>query len=149
MANPRTVARLEVQIQRRIAHCLQFELADPRSSFITIQRIELNSDLSTAKAHYSVLGSEADRSKAKHMLEHANGFIRKQMGSILRTRSIPQLRWVYDESIAGAEAMEDLLERTMRRDAEIRGEAVQPPPPPGEASDEAEEAEDDPSDEEE
>lgn len=126
MANPRTVARLEVQIQRRLAHCLQFELADPRSSFITIQRIELNSDLSTAKAHYSVLGSDADRSKAKHMLEHANGFIRKQMGSILKTKSIPQLRWVYDDTIAGAEAMDDLLERTMRRDAEIRGESVGP-----------------------
>ncbi len=124
MANPRTIARLEVQIQRRLAHCLQFELADPRASFITIVRVELNSDLSTAKAHYSVLGPESDRSKAKHMLNHANGFIRRQMGSILKTKSIPELRWVFDESIAGAEAMENLLEETKRRDAEIRGETV-------------------------
>ncbi|MFT5734079.1 MAG: ribosome-binding factor A [Paracoccaceae bacterium] len=136
MANPRTIARLEAQIQFRLAHCLQHELADPRSSFITIQRIELNSDLSTAKAHYSVLGDEADRSKAKHMLEHANGFIRRQMGTVLRTKSIPQLRWIYDASIAGAEAMDDLLERTRQRDAEIRGElpeeakADSPPPDP-------------------
>lgn len=139
MANPRTVARLEVQIQRRLAHCLQFELADPRSSFITIQRVELNSDLSTAKAHYSVLGSDSDRSKAAHLLEHANGFIRRQMGSVLRTKSTPQLRWVYDESIAGAEAMDDLLERTKIRDAEIRGEAPKDPPAADDDSDGEEE----------
>lgn len=113
-----------MQIQRRLAHCLQFELADPRASFITIVRVELNSDLSTAKAHYSVLGDESDRSKAKHMLDHANGFTRRQMGSILKTKSVPQLKWVYDETIAGAQAMEVLLEDTRRRDAEIRGEAV-------------------------
>lgn len=122
MANPRTVARLEVQIQRRLAHCLQFELADPRGAFITIVRVELNSDLSVAKAYYSVLGSEAERSKAAHMLEHANGFTRRQMGTVLRTKSIPQLKWVYDDTVASAEAMEELIERTKQRDAEIRGE---------------------------
>ena len=122
MANPRTIARLEVQIQRRLAHCLQFELSDPRGAFITVIRVELNSDLSTAKAYYSVLGSEAERSKAAQMLEHANGFTRRQMGSVLRTKSTPALEWIYDDTVASAEAMEELLERTRLRDAEIRGE---------------------------
>ncbi|MEM8712977.1 MAG: 30S ribosome-binding factor RbfA [Planctomycetota bacterium] len=122
MANPRTIARLEAQIQRRLAHCLQFELADPRASFITLVRVELNSDLSLAKAYYSVLGSDSDRSKSEHMLEHANGFIRRQMASILRTKTVPQLKWVYDDSVASAEAMEDLIASARQRDAEIRGE---------------------------
>ena len=121
MANPRTVARLEVQIQRRLAHCLQFELADPRGAFITIVRVELNSDLSVAKAYYSVLGTESERTKAAHMLEHANGFTRRQMGSVLKTKSIPALKWIYDDTVASAEAMEELIEKTKQRDAEIRG----------------------------
>ena len=127
MANPRTIARLETQIQRRLAHCLQFELADPRGAFITIVRVELNSDLSVAKAYYSVLGSESEKSKAAHMLEHASGFTRRQMGSVLRTKSIPQLQWIYDDTVASAEAMEDLIARTKERDTAIRGET----PPPG------------------
>jgi len=142
MANPRTVARLEVQIQRRLAHCLQFELADPRASFLTIVRVELNSDLSVAKAYYSVLGSDTDRSKAKHMLEHANGFIRRQMGSVLRTKTIPDLRWVYDDSVASAESMENLIAQARERDAAIRGDAAAPAPAaPGEPEPEPNEEE--------
>ncbi len=131
MANPRTVARLEVQIQRRLAHCLQFEIADPRGAFITITRVELNGDLSTAKAYYSVLGTESERSKAAHMLEHAGGFTRRQMGSVLRTKSIPALKWIYDDTIASAEAMEELLAKTKQRDAAIRGEEAPADSPSG------------------
>ena len=49
MANPRTIARLEAQIRRRAAYCLQFEVADPRATFITITRVELSSDLLNGK----------------------------------------------------------------------------------------------------
>lgn len=123
MASERTIARLQAQIQRRVAHCLQFELADPRASFVTVVRVELNSDLSTAKVHYSVLGDEAEKSKAAQMLDHAKGFIRRQLGGVLRTKTLPELRWVYDDSVERTETFEELLERTKQRDREIRGES--------------------------
>lgn len=121
MASERTIARVQAQIQRRIAHCLQFELADPRATFITIVRVDLNSDMSIAKVYYSVLGAEGDRARAAAMLEHAKGFIRKQVGSVLQTKSIPELRFEFDETIANAEHIEDLIEGAKKRDAEIRG----------------------------
>ena len=58
MASPKTIARLEAQILRRIAHCLQFELSDPRAGFITVTRVELSKDINTARVSYSVLGGE-------------------------------------------------------------------------------------------
>ena len=93
MANPRTIARVEAQIQRRAAHCLQAELADPRAGFVTITKVEASQDLSSASIHYSVLGSEADRSRVEHMLEEAGGFIQRRVASSLRLRNAPRLHW--------------------------------------------------------
>lgn len=122
MASERTIARVQAQMQRRIAHCLQFEISDPRATFITLVRVELNSDMSIAKVYYSVLGSEGDRARAAAMLDHANGFIRRQVGSVLEIRSIPELRFVHDDTIAGAARIEDLIEEAKHRDSEIRGD---------------------------
>lgn len=122
MANPKTIARLEAQIQRRAAHCLQFELSDPRAVFVTITRVELSRDLAHAKVHYSVLGDEADRAKAEHMLERAGGFIQRQVAGVLRTRTVPRLRWVYDDSIAEAARMDQVIREARERDRRIRGE---------------------------
>ena len=43
MTNPRSKARIEARIQERVAYCVEFELADPRSTFITITRVEMSS----------------------------------------------------------------------------------------------------------
>ena len=93
MANPRTIARLQERIRERAAYCLQFELNDPRAGFITITKVELTADLSIAKIHYSVLGEASDRTKVAHMLEHASGFIQRQIGRVLELRRLPSLRW--------------------------------------------------------
>ena len=50
MANPRTIAKLESRIHERVAHCLEFELADPRVGMITLTGVKLSPDLSLASA---------------------------------------------------------------------------------------------------
>ncbi len=130
MANPRTIARIEAAIQRRAAHCLQHEISDPRGQFITIVRVELNSDLSVAKLFYSVLGSTSERSQAAQMLEHATGFIRKQVGRVLETRSLPVLRFLEDTTASDAEQMDDMITQALRKDRQIRGQDEAPAEPP-------------------
>jgi ribosome-binding factor A len=121
MANPRTVARVAARIRQRIAHCLQFEINDPRSSDITITEVQLSADLRNATVLYSLI-SEKHRSKTEHMLEGATGFIRKQLGRVLETRVIPEVRWKFDDSLAKASAMESLILEAVKRDEEIRGD---------------------------
>ncbi len=117
MASERTVARLQSQIQRRAAHCLQFELSDPRASFITITRVELSPDITSGKIFWSTL--DDDRKKAEHLLEHAAGFIQRQVAGVLRTRTMPRLRWVYDDTIAEAARLDTLIAEARERDRRI------------------------------
>ena len=122
MANPRTIARLEAVIQRRVAYCFQRELNDPRAEFITVVRVELNADLSIAKIFYSVLGDEADRTKTEHLLEHAKGFIRKQLGKVLKTKTIPELRFESDTTLSDAGRLDDIIRTALHKDRSIRGD---------------------------
>lgn len=119
MANPRTIARLSARIQERAAYCLQHEIRDPRASFVTITRVEVSNDLSLAKVHYSVLGDDSDRSKVAHMLEHATGFVQRQVARVLHMRRVPALRFVYDDSIETAAAMDHLIREARERDRRI------------------------------
>ncbi len=122
MASPKTIARLEAQIKRRAAHCLQFEVSDPRASFITITRVELSKDVTSGKICYSVLGSDSDRAKAAHMVEHAAGFIQRQVAGVLRLRRMPHLRWLFDESYEESIRLEEIISQARARDKEINPE---------------------------
>ena len=119
MANPRTIAKIAARIKERVAHAVEFELNDPRSTFITVTRTEVSPDLAVAKVYYSVLGTEGDRSKAEHMLESATGFIQRQVARVLRTRRVPRLRWIYDESIEYAANMDRVIREAIARDRAI------------------------------
>ena len=119
MANPRTIARLQERIRERAAYCLQFEVNDPRASFITVTRVALSSDFSFAKIYYSVLGDAADKSKAEHMLKNAGGFIQRQVARVLETRRVPHLSWIFDGSTEQAADMDRLIHEARARDRAI------------------------------
>jgi ribosome-binding factor A len=126
MANPRTKARLEARIQERAAYCLQFEIRDPRASFVTITRVELAPDLTSGRIHYSVLGGQPERSKAEHMLRSAAGFIQRQVARVLEVRRMPHLRWIYDESIERAEHLDHAIQEALERDRKIHEQGGAP-----------------------
>lgn len=129
MANPKTIAKLEAAIRRRIAYCLQFEVSDPRSGFVTITGVELSSDLSVAKVRWSVLEPERERARSEHMLESARGFVQRQMSRVINLRRLPRIQWVYDDSMAEAARLDQLIRDAQAQDARIRGEAEQAPSP--------------------
>ena len=119
MADPRTIARLEARIKERVAHAVEFELADPRSSFITVTRVELNRDVSRGRIFYSVLGTPGDRSKARAMLEDASGFLQRKVGRVLNLRRMPRLTWHYDDTIEAMVRMDDVIRQALAHDEEI------------------------------
>jgi len=129
MANPRTIARIEARIKRRAAHCLQFELADPRGSFITVTGVKIASDLSSGKILYSVLGDDAERVRVEHMLKDAAGFIQRQIARVLEMRNVPRLNWVYDDSVAHAAHIDEVIQEALKRDRQIDPEYDSQPAP--------------------
>ncbi len=136
MANARAKAKIEARIRERAAYCVEFELNDPRATFITITRVEVSNDLSSARIFYSVLGSDSDKSRTAHMLESASGFVRKKIGRVLKTRKVPHLRWIFDDSIERQAEMEKKIAEALRHDREINPDAHAELEPPRDPEDE-------------
>ena len=105
---PRT-RRVGEQIQREVAGILQEEFKDPRLGMISVSGVEVSRDLAHAKIYISVLGREEDVSETIKVLNKAAGFIRHQLGQRMRLRSVPQLRFLYDGSLAEGARMDALI----------------------------------------
>ena len=91
--------RVDELLRQEIGAVLAREVADPRIGFVTITRVETTRDLSRARVWASVIGTPAERTAAIRALEHAMPFVRRQLGTRIRIRRIPELHVQLDESI--------------------------------------------------
>jgi ribosome-binding factor A len=105
---PRT-RRVGEQIQRELAGLLHEELKDPRLGMISVSGVEVSRDLAHARVYISVLGGEEAVSETLKVLNKAAGFLRHQLGQRMRLRVIPQLRFLYDASLAEGARMDALI----------------------------------------
>ncbi len=107
--NERRVHRLENQIKARVAEVLQREGADPSLGFVTVSGVQLDREIRLCKVFWSILGTKKDQLSSQRALDRANGFIRRQIARILHTRTVPEVRFVFDESIEGSIRVDNLL----------------------------------------
>ncbi len=96
MANRRK-DRLESLLRREIAECLARDISDPRLGFITITRTELTKDMGYVNAFYTILGDEKQKVSALHALKSARSFVQRSYAKHIRARTLPQLRFLFDE----------------------------------------------------
>jgi ribosome-binding factor A len=109
MAQGSRTARVADQIRSEIASMLARDVHDPGIGFVTITRVAVSPDLQHARISYTALGDEKGRGNTSRALDRAAPFLRRQLGSRLRLKRVPELEFVYDESIAGQDRIEQLL----------------------------------------
>jgi len=85
------------------------DVHDPGIGFVTITRVTVTPDLQHARIHYTSLGDDKARAATAKALGRASVFLRRQIGSRLRLKRVPELEFIYDESIAGQDRIEQLL----------------------------------------
>ena len=107
--------RMAEQIRRELAEIVRDELKDPRMGLCSFTAIKLSRDLSSAVVFCSVLDEEL-RDETLETLNRASGFIRSQIASRIRARSVPVLKFVHDESIERGAAMEALINEAISSD---------------------------------
>src|ERR687896_1541850 len=96
---PRT-RRIAEQIQRELADLIRVELKDPRvPQLVTVTDVEVSPDQSHAKVFFTLLGDAKKIEQTTEGLKRAAGFLRTQLGSRMKLRSVPQLDFRYDASV--------------------------------------------------
>jgi ribosome-binding factor A len=87
------------------------EMNDPRIRFVTITYADVSKDLSVAHIGFSVLTDDTGTIKdAQAGLNSASGRVRKLIGERVSTRKTPEIRFVYDDTIATSVRMSRTLD---------------------------------------
>ncbi len=104
------IERLNHAIQQEISIILMREIKDEEIKFVTITGVDTTNDLSFAKVYYTVL-DEPKKEKTEEALKKASSFIRTKLAERIDIRHTPELKFIYDTSIAYGEHIEDIISK--------------------------------------
>ncbi len=106
---PSRPTRLGDQLRAEIADLLTRQVHDPGIGFLTITHVKVTPDLQLARVYYTTLGDDKARRESGRALGRAAPFLRRQLGSRLRLKRVPELEFFFDESIARGDRIEQIL----------------------------------------
>jgi len=108
VANNR-MERIKEEFKRELASIFR-EIKDPRlSPMVSVVAVEITKDLKYAKVYVSVMGSAQEKDSSMQALKSATGFIKREIGSRLNLRAVPQPTFVLDTSIDYGAHINDLI----------------------------------------
>ncbi len=104
--------RIGEQVRNELSRLLRDEVSDPRIGMVSLTRVEVAPDLSTASVFWSPLDAKApDVGRVAEGLTSAAGFLRKRLAVELSLRRTPELRFRHDPSLElGAQTLALLRE---------------------------------------
>jgi ribosome-binding factor A len=114
--------RLNERIKELIGEVVLKRTKDPRIGLVTITSVSVAPDLATAKVYFTVMGDESVRAETRKGLESARSFLRKTLGEELELRQVPDLRFVYDETLDRAMRIDEAIEGFRRDEKKTDGE---------------------------
>jgi ribosome-binding factor A len=98
------------QIRRDLADLIRSELKDPRVGMISLTDVQLTPDYAHAKVFFTTLQSE-HLEEIQTGLKRASGFLRRELGRRIHIHTLPELHFVYDNSLEHGASMSQLIDR--------------------------------------
>ena len=102
--------RVAEQVRRDLADLIRTELKDPRVGMVSLTAVELTPDYAHAKVFFATLNDE-HLEEVEKGLKRAAGFLRRELGRRIHIHTLPELHFVYDNSIERGASMSALIER--------------------------------------
>lgn len=85
------------------------EISDPRLHQIFITDVKVDREFAFADIYISAVEGSARSSEILAGLEHASGFLRRQLAARIELRSFPRLRFHWDPTPEHADHIEHML----------------------------------------
>ena len=107
--------RVGAELQRTLAALLSHAVRDERLQQVTLQEVRVVRDLSHARVFYT-LPDPTEATTLTPLLNKAAGYLRHQLASQLKLRTIPVLHFEYDPSIETGIHLSALIEQAVAGD---------------------------------
>ncbi len=94
-----------------VSQLLSRGINDPRVGVVTLTGVDVSNDLKHARIFFSLLVNQQEKDEVLSGLKSASGFIRSKIARELKLRFVPTLEFVYDDTQANAQRIEELLRK--------------------------------------
>ena len=125
--------RIDQLLRQEIGAILAKDVQDPRIGFVTVTDVETDPDLRHARVWVSVIGQRSERDETVAALNRAMSFVRRELGTRLRLRRIPEFHVRLDDTAERGTRVLRLLheieEGNMPEDEGVPGESLPTPVP--------------------
>ena len=104
------IERYGSHFKEAISYILLREIQDSNLKFVSITDVDITNDLGFAKVYFTIL----DKNKKDIVLKSLNkakSFIRMEIAKRVDIRKMPELIFVYDESIEHGEKIDKILDK--------------------------------------
>lgn len=102
--------RVAEQVRRDLADLIRTELKDPRVGMISLTAVELTPDYAHAKIFFTTLNAD-HLDDIQRGLKRASGFLRRELGRRIHIHTLPELHFVYDNSLEHGMSMSQLIDQ--------------------------------------
>lgn len=113
--------RVADQIQRELADLIANGVKDPRVGRVTLTAVDVSADLSHATVRFTHLAGKEHAAEAVAALKRTAGFLRSELSHRLDLYSVPQLHFVYDDSIESGMRLSQLIDDAVAADKKLSG----------------------------
>ena len=107
--------RVASDLMREVSKILLTEIKDEDLKHVTITYATVTNDLSFAKVYFTTLDDDK-RDKVIKDINNAASFFRSELAQRLEIRHIPEIKFVYDESIEYGKKIEDIIDKINNED---------------------------------
>lgn len=102
--------RVAEQVRRDLADLIRTELKDPRVGMVSLTDVQLTPDYAHAKVFFTTLNVE-HLAEVELGLKRAAGFLRRELGRRIHIHTLPELHFVYDNSLEHGMNMSQLIDQ--------------------------------------
>lgn len=97
-------------IQTILSELLVHDIRDPRLQGLTITEVRIDRELQYADIYVNALGDDSREAEIIAALVRATGFLRRELAARLALRTVPQLHFHWDPTLAHVERISELLD---------------------------------------
>lgn len=102
------IERINSSIQREVSYILLNEVKDSNIKFVTVTAVKTTNDLGHSKIYVTTLKEDL-KMETMRALKNARGFIRSELANRIDIRHVPELEFIYDESIEYGKRIENKI----------------------------------------
>ena len=104
------IDRITADVRLAMSEILR-EVKDPRvSKMLSIIKADVSNDLSYATFYVSAIEGKEKTEESVKALKGAAGYIRRELGSRVKMRKVPEIRFVADDSLAHSAHISSIIQ---------------------------------------